>query len=167
MRQRFRSTRSIAPLSRRDPSTPNQGAARIPTTREAHVEELSVRLNTIADRVDGASLPRLAADLRAVCAELKSLPEVPDPDPESTSRSAGAALSKVRELAHRREAIAKRLAEEAVRLLAARAHVVAEGAGALALAAALRRDDRCVCIVSGGNIDADLYARIISPAATA
>jgi threonine dehydratase len=57
-------------------------------------------------------------------------------------------------------------AEEAVRLLAARTHVVAEGAGALALAAALRRDDRCVCIVSGGNIDPDVYARIISPAAT-
>ena len=57
--------------------------------------------------------------------------------------------------------------EEAVRLLAARAHVVAEGAGALALAAALRRDDRCVCIVSGGNIDPDVYARIISPAASA
>jgi threonine dehydratase len=57
--------------------------------------------------------------------------------------------------------------EEAVRLLAARAHVVAEGAGALALAAALRRDDRCVCIVSGGNIDADVYARILSRAAGA
>jgi threonine dehydratase len=57
--------------------------------------------------------------------------------------------------------------EEAVRLLASRAHVVAEGAGALALAAALRRDDRCVCIVSGGNIDLDVYARIVSPAATA
>jgi threonine dehydratase len=57
--------------------------------------------------------------------------------------------------------------EEAVRLLASRAHVVAEGAGALALAAALRRDDRCVCIVSGGNIDLDVYARIVSPAASA
>ena len=58
-------------------------------------------------------------------------------------------------------------AEEAVRLLASRAHVVAEGAGALALAAALPRDDRCVCIVSGGNIDLDVYARILSPAAKA
>jgi threonine dehydratase len=57
--------------------------------------------------------------------------------------------------------------EEAVRLLASRAHVVAEGAGALALAAALRRDDRCVCMVSGGNIDPEVYARIISPAAAA
>jgi threonine dehydratase len=58
-------------------------------------------------------------------------------------------------------------AAEAVRLLAARAKVVAEGAGALALAVALRRDDRCVCIVSGGNIDAGVYADIISPAAAA
>ena len=67
------------------------------------------------------------------------------------------------------EAVAVPLAEveEAVRLLSTRAHVVAEGAGALALAAALRRDDRCVCIVSGGNIDADVLARILSPAATA
>jgi threonine dehydratase len=49
-----------------------------------------------------------------------------------------------------------------VRLLAAHAHVVAEGAGALALAAALRRGDRCVCIVSGGNIDSDVLARILA-----
>jgi threonine dehydratase len=52
-------------------------------------------------------------------------------------------------------------AEEAVRLLASRAHVVAEGAGALALAVALRREDRCVCIVSGGNIDPDVLARLL------
>jgi threonine dehydratase len=67
------------------------------------------------------------------------------------------------------EAVAVPLAdvEEAVRLLAARAHIVAEGAGALALAAALRRDDRCVCIVSGGNIDLPVYAGIVNPAATA
>jgi len=57
--------------------------------------------------------------------------------------------------------------EQAIRLLASRAHVVAEGAGALAHAAALRRNDRCVCIVSGGNIDPDVYAGILSPAATA
>jgi threonine dehydratase len=67
------------------------------------------------------------------------------------------------------EAVAVPLAdaEEAVRLLASRAHVVAEGAGALALAAAVRRDDRCVGIVSGGNIDPEVYARILSPAAAA
>ena len=52
--------------------------------------------------------------------------------------------------------------EEALRLLASRAHVVAEGAGALALAAALGRDDRCVCIVSGGNIDLDVLARLLA-----
>jgi threonine dehydratase len=52
--------------------------------------------------------------------------------------------------------------EQAVRLLAARAHVVAEGAGALALAAALRRDDRCICIVSGGNIDPDVLSRLLA-----
>ena len=62
------------------------------------------------------------------------------------------------------EAVAVSLedAAEAVRLLAARAHVVAEGAGALALAAALRRDDRCVCIVSGGNIDPDVLSRLLA-----
>jgi threonine dehydratase len=52
--------------------------------------------------------------------------------------------------------------EEAVRLLASRAHVVAEGAGALALAAALQREDRCVCIVSGGNVDPDVLASILT-----
>jgi len=51
--------------------------------------------------------------------------------------------------------------EDAVRLLATRTRVVAEGAGALALAVALKRDDRCVCIVSGGNIDATVLARIL------
>jgi threonine dehydratase len=62
------------------------------------------------------------------------------------------------------EAVALPLAEveEAVRLLASRAHVVAEGAGALALAAALRREDRCVCIVSGGNIDPHVLAQILA-----
>jgi threonine dehydratase len=51
----------------------------------------------------------------------------------------------------------------AVRLLAGRARVVAEGAGALALAAALRHrwDEQVVCIVSGGNIDAGKLAQIL------
>jgi threonine dehydratase len=53
--------------------------------------------------------------------------------------------------------------EEAVRLLAARARVVAEGAGALALAVALTRSDRCACIVSGGNIDREVLGRILAP----
>jgi threonine dehydratase len=62
------------------------------------------------------------------------------------------------------EAVAVPLAdvENAMRLLATRAHVVAEGAGALALAVALRRTDRCACIVSGGNVDADVYAKILA-----
>ena len=52
----------------------------------------------------------------------------------------------------------------AVRLLAERARVIAEGAGALALAAALSgriRGRKLVCIVSGGNIDADRLATIL------
>jgi threonine dehydratase len=54
---------------------------------------------------------------------------------------------------------------ESMRLLAARTHVVAEGAGALALAAALRGDageGRIVCIVSGGNVDASVLARVLA-----
>jgi threonine dehydratase len=52
----------------------------------------------------------------------------------------------------------------AVRLLAGRARVVAEGAGALALAAALAGgwDEKVVCVVSGGNIDASKLATILA-----
>lgn len=50
----------------------------------------------------------------------------------------------------------------AMRLLASRARVVAEGAGALGLAVALRRDDRCVCIVSGGNVDAAVLSSVLA-----
>jgi threonine dehydratase len=65
------------------------------------------------------------------------------------------------------DAVAVPLADvaEAVRLLATRAHVVAEGAGALGLAAALAGrggTGRVVCIVSGGNIDADRLATILA-----
>jgi threonine dehydratase len=52
----------------------------------------------------------------------------------------------------------------AVRQLATRARVVAEGAGGLALAAALAGhggEGRVVCIVSGGNIDAETLAAIL------
>jgi threonine dehydratase len=55
----------------------------------------------------------------------------------------------------------------AVRLLAERARVVAEGAGALAVAAALSGragGGRVVCIVSGGNIDAARLASILGGA---
>lgn len=53
----------------------------------------------------------------------------------------------------------------ALGLLASRARIVAEGAGALALAAALRGDageGKVVCIVSGGNIDAAVLARVLA-----
>lgn len=52
----------------------------------------------------------------------------------------------------------------AVRLLAECAHVIAEGAGAMSLAAALSGragEGKVVCVVSGGNIDADTLARIL------
>ena len=53
---------------------------------------------------------------------------------------------------------------EAIRILATRARVVAEGAGGLSLAAALAGHGGAgtvVCIVSGGNIDPDRLARIL------
>jgi len=53
----------------------------------------------------------------------------------------------------------------AVRLLAERAHVVAEGAGATPVACALSGragSGRIVCVVSGGNIDSRVVARILS-----
>jgi threonine dehydratase len=68
---------------------------------------------------------------------------------------------RARELVDEAVALPLSEVEEAVRRLAADAHVIVEGAGALALAAALRRDDRCVCIVSGGNIDPAVLARIL------
>ena len=51
----------------------------------------------------------------------------------------------------------------AVRLIAERARVVAEGAGGAALAAALRHNlpGRVVCVVSGGNIDSAKLAMIL------
>jgi threonine dehydratase len=54
----------------------------------------------------------------------------------------------------------------AIRLLAERVRVIAEGAGALALAAALSGaagTGRIVCVVSGGNINLSTLAGILSP----
>jgi threonine dehydratase len=54
--------------------------------------------------------------------------------------------------------------EEAVRVLAMRNHVVAEGAGAASVAAAMgggAGDGKVVCIVSGGNINGAILARIL------
>jgi len=53
----------------------------------------------------------------------------------------------------------------AIRLLAERNHVVAEGAGATPVAAALSGkagSGKIVCIVSGGNIDPTVFARILN-----
>ncbi|MFN2469598.1 MAG: threonine/serine dehydratase [Gaiellaceae bacterium] len=54
---------------------------------------------------------------------------------------------------------------DAVRLLAERVRVIAEGAGALSVAAALAGrvgGKRVACIVSGGNIDSAVLARILN-----
>lgn len=54
----------------------------------------------------------------------------------------------------------------AIRLLFERSKVIAEGAGAIALAAALANDGnfgKTVCIVSGGNIDPQVMAAILKP----
>ena len=53
----------------------------------------------------------------------------------------------------------------AIRLLAERNHVVAEGAGATPLAAALSGkagNGKIVCVVSGGNIDPAVFASILN-----
>ena len=55
---------------------------------------------------------------------------------------------------------------EAVRLLAERNRVIAEGAGACALACALAGGagrGRVACVVSGGNIDLDRFAALVTP----
>jgi threonine dehydratase len=54
---------------------------------------------------------------------------------------------------------------DAMRLLFAKAKVVAEGAGAASLAAALSSDrakGNVVCVISGGNIDADAYSTVLA-----
>jgi threonine dehydratase len=114
--------------------------------------------------------PKTAAPLAAALAVGE--PRAIEFEPSWVDGAGGRALlpgmwERARELVDEAAAVSLSEVEEAVRLLATRAHVVAEGAGALALAAALRRDDRCVCVVSGGNIDLDVYAGIISPGATA
>jgi threonine dehydratase len=55
-------------------------------------------------------------------------------------------------------------ARRAIRLLAERSRIVAEGAGAASVAAALNGsiDARTiVCVISGGNIDSDTLATIL------
>jgi len=52
----------------------------------------------------------------------------------------------------------------AVRWLAERAHIVAEGAGGASVAAAhsAKRGERVVCVISGGNIDLPKLATILN-----
>jgi threonine dehydratase len=68
--------------------------------------------------------------------------------------------------ARRRRSIVVSVAEiaAAIRLLAAHNRVIAEGAGAASVAAALTGRagaGRVVCVVSGGNIDASKLAKIL------
>jgi threonine dehydratase len=54
---------------------------------------------------------------------------------------------------------------EAMRLMAEKSRVVAEGAGALSVAAALADqtlEGPIVCVVSGGNIDLDKFAELVT-----
>ena len=56
-------------------------------------------------------------------------------------------------------------AAAAVKLLVERARVVAEGAGAVSVAAAMAEQGgsgKIVCVVSGGNIDAGKLAEILT-----
>ena len=55
--------------------------------------------------------------------------------------------------------------KQAMRLMAEKARIVAEGAGALSLAAALHGeplDGPIVCVVSGGNIDLEKFAELVA-----
>ncbi|MDH4991487.1 pyridoxal-phosphate dependent enzyme [Aquamicrobium lusatiense] len=70
-----------------------------------------------------------------------------------------------RELIDGAETVSLEQVTAAMRLLFARAKVVAEGAGAASLAAAFsspRAQGNVVCVISGGNIDADAYATVLA-----
>ncbi|HEY6175976.1 MAG TPA: pyridoxal-phosphate dependent enzyme, partial [Kofleriaceae bacterium] len=70
----------------------------------------------------------------------------------------------VRRLVDGAFAVPLREIADAIRLLVERNRVVAEGAGAVALAAALSGragTGKIVCVVSGGNIDPAKLARIL------
>lgn len=78
--------------------------------------------------------------------------------PLATTLLAGAAVAEEAETA------------AAVRLLFERNRLVAEGAGAVSVACALAGragNGRIACVISGGNIDADRFARIIAPGSAA
>jgi threonine dehydratase len=71
----------------------------------------------------------------------------------------------VREVADQAVCVSFDQITEAIRLLAARHHVIAEAAGAASLAAAMSGQagkGNIVCIISGGNIDAPKLSAILS-----
>ena len=112
--------------------------------------------------------PATAAPLAASLAA--GAPTEIEYEPSFVDGAGGRALlptmwDRARELVDAAVAVPVDEVSDATRLLALRGRVVAEGAGALALAAALRGDageGRVVCIVSGGNIDAAVLARILA-----
>jgi threonine dehydratase len=112
--------------------------------------------------------PETAAPLAASLAA--GAPTEIDYTPSFVDGAGGRALlptmwDRARELVDAAVAVPLDEVAAAMRILAARGRIVAEGAGALALAAALRGDageGRVVCIVSGGNIDAAVLARILA-----
>jgi threonine dehydratase len=70
-----------------------------------------------------------------------------------------------RELIDGAVAVSLEQVTDAMRLLFAKAKVVAEGAGAASLAAALASEHargNVVCVISGGNIDASAYAQVLA-----
>jgi len=73
----------------------------------------------------------------------------------------------VRELLERSVVVSVAETADAIRTLVTRAHVVAEGAGATSVAAALSGragSGKIACVVSGGNLDAAVLARILDGA---
>jgi len=124
----------------------------------------ALRPNTRVVTAEPATAAPLAASLAA------GAPTEIDYRPSFVDGAGGRALlptmwDRARELVDDAVAVSLDEVANAMRILAARARIVAEGAGALALAAALRGDageGRVVCIVSGGNIDAAVLARILA-----
>ena len=111
--------------------------------------------------------PATGAPLTAALAAGEPVPI--DYTPSFVDGAGGRALlpamwERARDLLAGSSAVSLDEAAAAVRLLAERARVVAEGAGALALAAAVSGrvpGQRIVCIVSGGNIDSTRLAAIL------
>ncbi len=111
--------------------------------------------------------PETGAPLAAV---LAGSPEPIDFRPSFVDGAGGKSLlpamwERARPLLHGSYVVSLDETAGAVRLLAERARVVSEGAGALAVAAALKHGvsgERIVCVVSGGNIDADRLAEILA-----